>query len=96
MTIVALKPPGLDSLMMRQILGALRARLQQPALEDHDKTSEIAEVLVSAKGTDLLIINSALVDYAKLVERIYSKAFHALSEPKVNSESAPPATTQSQ
>ena len=87
LTIVALKPPGLDPLMMRQVLGALRARLQQPALEDHDKTVEIAEVLISAKGTDMLIINSSLVDYAKLVERIYKQAqLDALAAAKEENE----------
>lgn len=67
-TIITTKPEGLGALEMRQILGALRARVLRANLDDLAKTGEIADVLLTAKGTDVLIANSSLIEYTKQVE----------------------------
>lgn len=68
-SVVKLNPPGLDPLMMRQVFGALRAHLSLGKADNLPKITGIANVLVSAQGTDAPFVNSALVDYAKLVEK---------------------------
>ncbi len=68
--VVKLNPTSLDPLMMRQIFGALRSHLSLGREDNLPKITGIATVLINAQGTDAAFVNSALVDYSKLVDKV--------------------------
>ncbi len=68
LAIVTAKPDGLGQTEYRQILAALRARVMRANPDDLAKTGEIADVLLTTKGTDALVANSVLIEYTKQIE----------------------------
>lgn len=78
--VVKLNPPSLDPLMMRQIFGALRSHLSLAKDDSLPKIIGIASVLVNAQGTDAAFVNSALVDYAKTLDKALKETKLAVVE----------------
>ncbi len=72
-TVVVTKPEQLGQSEYRQLLAALRARNMRSNLDDLQKTGEIADVMMKAKGTDVQAANSALIEYTKQVEQSLKK-----------------------
>lgn len=67
-TLVTTKPEGLGQSELRLMIAAMRARVLRANLDDLAKTGEFADLLLTAKGTDMLMANSTLIEYTKQID----------------------------